>query len=292
MRTRSPAKINLWLKILGRRPDGFHQLNTLMIPLSLADSMTFERAEKGIRLNCSDLTLPTDERNLVVRAALALQKKFGVRAGARIMLRKSVPVGGGLGGGSSNAATTLVALNQFWKLGANDAELLEIASALGSDVAFFLQSKPALCEGRGEIVTSVECVGALSKCWFVLVNPSFGVSTKWAYQHSGAKKVPSPKSKVQSPKSEVLGVALPEDVGKLARLLENSLEKPVFTKFPLLALLKRSLLRHGALGAAMSGSGATVFGIVRSRADGDRVARALRAEFGPTLWTCVARPIE
>lgn len=265
MRLRCPAKINLWLKILRRRPDGYHELQTLMLPLALADEMRFAPA-RNIVLECDHADVPKDENNLAVRAAHALKERFGVRRGAKIFLHKRIPVGGGLGGGSSNAATTLVALNRLWNLGATDAELRQIAVALGSDVAFFLDPRPSLCLGRGEIVTPAANAAKWERCWFLLANPGFGVSTKWAYEHYDARPIPTPKSPIR-----------------------NSLEPTVFAKFPILALLKSALRRHGARAATMSGSGATVFGIVRSRAEGQRIARKLQEEFGPTLWRCVTR---
>ena len=255
-----------------------------MVPIDLADSMRFEPASRGITLVCSDPTLPTDDRNLVVRAAKALASKFSVRKGVKIVLEKRIPIGGGLGGGSSNAATTLQALNQLWRIGAMEPVLRKIGAQLGADVPFFLQRQPAVCTGRGDQIWPLNNWDALRHCWFFLANPGFGVATKWAYEHWGARQLKQGMSMERRP-----ALTLPLEVTKVARLFENSLEAPVFAKFPILALLKAVMLRNGALGATMSGSGATMFGLVEERSEGVRLAKVLRTRFGAGLWTYVAR---
>lgn len=269
----SPAKINLYLRIVGKRPDGYHELETVMLPLDFGDTMTFEPRPTGIALECSDPRLPVDDRNLVVRAA----KLFGTR-GAKITLQKRTPLAAGLGGGSSNAATTLLALNQ----GESPAALNALAAQLGSDINFFLAGGAALCRGRGELVEPVACKLTAA---ILLANPGFGISTKWAYESwaKAAELIGHP------PEVSLLLRALAEDdLEAVCRSLYNSLEAPSVGKFPVLALLKDAMRDGGAGGALMSGSGATVFGLFAGAAAAEACAAHLRQEFGPSLWTMVA----
>jgi len=176
MKVRCPAKINLYLRILGKRPDGFHELETLMCPVSIFDEMEFENGPADVELQIEGADIPAGEDNLVVRAVRLLQEATGLRNGVRIRLRKQIPVGGGLAGGSSNAALTLRALNTFWKAGLSEAQLGQAAAKLGSDINFFLQDGPAICRGRGELVEPVELAGEWQA---LLINPGFGVPTPW-----------------------------------------------------------------------------------------------------------------
>ncbi len=270
----SPAKINLYLRIVGKRPDGYHELETVMMPLDFGDTMTFEPRTSGIELICDDPRLPTDDTNLVVRAV----KLVGTR-GAKITLQKRTPLAAGLGGGSSNAATTLRALNR----GLSQTELHERAAQLGSDINFFLADGAALCRGRGERVEPIRC--NLSAA-VLLVNPGFEISTKWAYE-SWAKV--AQRLTVKPPAVSLLTRALAEDdLDGVCRSLYNSLEAPSVGKFPVLELLKNALRTAGAAGALMSGSGATVFGLFTDTDAAESCALLVREEFGPSIWTAVA----
>jgi 4-diphosphocytidyl-2-C-methyl-D-erythritol kinase len=285
----SPAKVNLYLKILGKRPDGFHELETVMAALSLADEMRFEPRVSGITLECSAPGMPTDETNLAVRAAKLLQAKIGSQHGAHIVLQKHTPVGGGMGGGSSNGATTLVALNQLWKLNLSLAELQSLAAQLGSDVPFFLQPSVAMCRGRGEIIEPLQPgkFAAMKNMAVVLLNPGFGVSTPWAYKAYAARGGADAEPKlIAQPLLASLANGTLRDV---ASQLYNSLEEPVFHKYPILDIFKQSLLEAGAVGAMMSGSGATVFGLCQNERKAKAVGEKIAAKFGPSLWTHVAR---
>lgn len=270
----SPAKINLYLRIVGKRPDGYHELETVMLPLDFGDSMSFEARPATIELTCDDPRLPVDDSNLVVRAA----KLLGV-TGAQITLQKRTPLAAGLGGGSSNAATTLLSLggNQ------SPARLDELAASLGSDINFFMAGSAALCRGRGEIVEPIDC--RLSAA-VLLVNPGFGISTKWAYESwaaLGAGLTAKP------PEVSLLVRALAEDdLAGVCRSLYNSLEAPSVGKFPVLQMLKDAMVAGGATGALMSGSGATVFGLFADATVAEACARHIRQEFGPGMWTTVA----
>jgi 4-diphosphocytidyl-2-C-methyl-D-erythritol kinase len=271
----SPAKINLYLKILGKRLDGFHELETVMLPLDFGDTLTFEPRPAGIELVCDDPRLPVDESNLVVRAA----KLLGV-PGARITLQKRTPLAAGLGGGSSNAASTLLALGKD----ESAVKLHSWAAKLGSDVNFFLGGGAALCRGRGEKIERVPC--KLSAA-VLLVNAGFGISTKWAYENwaRSARKLTTKAPEV----SLLLRGLAEDDLDAVSRALFNSLEAPAMAKFPVLQLLKNALRESGAAGALMSGSGATVFGLFADGQAARAAAQQIREQFGTSTWTQLAR---
>src|SRR5437660_1186671 len=180
MQLYAPAKINLSLEIKGRREDGFHEIETLMAPISLADRLTIERAneKEGIDFSCDDAALSKGEDNLVVRAAKLFQERAGMSSGIRISLEKKIPHGAGLGGGSSDAATTLLGLNELFATQLAQKNLMELAAQLGSDVPFFIAQSAAVCRGRGEIVSPMKLSNALH---LLLMKPDFGVPTPSAY---------------------------------------------------------------------------------------------------------------
>ena len=254
----SPAKINLYLKILGKRSDGYHEVESVMLPLDFGDQITLQWRKTGLTLECDDPSLPTDDSNLALRSAKALTQALGVENGAKIVLEKRTPLAAGLGGGSSNAASVLVGLNRLWGLGAPGEKLHKIAAHLGSDINFFMTGGAALCGGRGERIERITCKfsGAI-----LLVNPGFGIPTKWAYEN-WAEASGRSRLTVNPPEVSLLLRALAEDnLAGVSRCLFNSLEAPSIRKFPVLGLLKNTLRDGGAAGAAMSGSGATVFGL-------------------------------
>ena len=265
----SPAKINLSLRILGKRADGFHEIDTLMVKLpGLADEITITTAEK-FSFTCSDATLPTDSGNLIVKAAEALSEKSGEPLHFHIHLEKHIPHGAGLGGGSSNAATTLLALNAQLTEPLPPETLHAIAAALGSDVPFFLYSGAAHCTGRGEIITAAANPPSLP---VILFKPNFPVPTPDAYRNClDAEPLPGIRYNEQH-------------CGDLT--LINDLEKPVFAKHRYLAELKDWLLhRRDTNAALMSGSGSTVFAILRPNADPKRLIASAHKYFDANLWT-------
>jgi len=181
----SPCKVNLLLNILGKRADGYHELETVMHPVNLCDQLRFEKTSSDMVITCSDASLPVDGTNLVHRAATAFLKAAGVPDGVRLHLEKRIPMAAGLGGGSGNAATTLLGLNELFGQPLKMAALAQLAAQLGSDVPFFLQSGPALATGRGEHITPLEPFRALRGLSFLLIHPGFGISTPWAYRELG-----------------------------------------------------------------------------------------------------------
>src|SRR5688572_25601852 len=280
----SPCKVNLLLNILGKRPDGFHELETVMHPVPLHDRLVFASGGAGIRLTCSDASLPIDSKNLVWRAAEKFLETAKIREGVQIHLEKKIPVAAGLGGGSGNAATTLLGMNELFGHPLPSQRLHDLAASIGSDVPFFLQSKPAIATGRGEKIQALDFFRALEGAAVLLIHPGFGVATAWAYQNLA--RFP-----------EALN-GRPGRAGNLVRLLNtfdlktavgefyNSLEAPVLEKYPLLEIYQQFLGEHGAVVALMSGSGSTTFGIFTSEGTAKIAEQKVRAKFG-ACWTAV-----
>jgi 4-diphosphocytidyl-2-C-methyl-D-erythritol kinase len=282
---RSGCKINLLLNILRRRDDGFHELETVMQPIGLFDELSLERGNHtGIELSCSHPEVPLGPENLVCRAAQMFQETIGEADGLRIHLKKNLPVAAGVGGGSGNAAATFLALNALYDQPLEHKELDSLAANLGSDIPFFLQSGPGIATGRGEKVERLASFPMFDKACVVLVNAGFGVSTPWAYKNLRLDE-------------KDLGPSLPIDSfvealkkGDWKRVIEgmyNSLEQPVFKKYPVLRIIQSELVNAGADGALLSGSGATVFAIVRDRHRGEEVRQRFLSSYGSQCWSQV-----
>jgi len=277
----SPCKVNLILNILGKRPDGFHELETVMQPVPIFDHLTFGRSGSGMILTCSHPELPTDSGNLVFRAAELFRETARIKDGVRIHLEKRIPLAAGLGGGSGNAAITLLGLNKIFGSPLSPAELDSLARALGSDVPFFLQDRPALAAGRGEQVKSLEPFPALRGKSLILIHPGFGVSTAWAYKNlarfpAALHGTPGRAVRLVENLSVSLNVATPD--------FYNSLEAPVLEKFPLLSIFQEFLRTNGAHLALMSGSGSTTFAIAENAGKAETLVEKFRAHFGNFCW--------
>ena len=273
----SHCKINLLLNVVGQRDDDFHELEMLMLPVPFFDRIDFELAGGSIELTCNRPGIPTDSGNLARRAAESFAAKAGVAGGVRIHLGKSIPAEGGLGGGSGNAAATLLALNELHGQPLGQAELYELAAELGSDVPFFLQNQAAVARGRGEIIEPVSPLTALDGKSLLLVRPGFGVPTPWAYH--GLAKFPDAANR---PLGQAHELAKRLANGSLAEAsaFYNSLEAPVFDKFPLLNLMKQHALANGAEAALLCGSGSTVFVICPDAATTQSLGQAIESKFG------------
>lgn len=280
----SPCKVNLLLNILGKRPDGFHELETVMHPVDLRDRLTFARRGNSLALTCADSLLPADANNLVHRAATAFINAAGIKDGISIHLEKRIPIAAGLGGGSGNAATTLLGLNELFGQPLAPARLHELAAALGSDIPFFLQEKPALATGRGEKIQPLEFFSALKGAALLLMHPGFGVATAWAYQNLA--RFPGALNGRAGRAEKLVRLLNTADLGTSAREFYNSLEAPVFEKYPLLEIARQFLREQGAAGALMSGSGSTTFATFSSMDQAQGAEQKLRAKFGP-CWTFV-----
>ena len=274
MKVRAPAKVNLQLRIFGRRADGFHDIETIIVPISLSDEITVEISPgAAITLTCDDPALSIDRSNLAAAAAYEFQLETGLRFAATIDLRKRIPIAGGLGGGSSDAAAVLSALDQLLETKLGIESLQKIAARLGSDVPFFVRPRPATCRGRGEIIEPFEVPEDLN---ILLMKPPFGVETAWAYRAWAAGRA-APG-----------GLEPAQDLGWIK--IFNALEPPVFEKFILLPVMKDWLLKQPEVRAAgMSGSGSTFFAVLRDHASGSLLERRVKAMFGETLWTALCK---
>jgi len=258
----APAKINVILRILGRRPDGFHNLWSIMQTVALEDEVQIRlRADRqDIQLRCDATQLAADQSNLVYRAANEVLARAQQSIGLDIELRKCIPMGAGLGGGSSDAAATIIGLNRLLRLEWSLTQMADVGQLLGSDVPFFLFAPSAFVAGRGETVRPVVVEGTR---WIVLVNPGFGVNTKWAYQELAATRTAvTPLSLAQREIDRQSRVSW----AQLIAAAENDFEAPVFGAHGNLREIKRSLQAHGAEIALLSGSGATVFGVFADEA--------------------------
>lgn len=276
---RAPAKINLRLKVTGRRPDGYHELVTLMVPVTLADELRLEPREHGLHLTCSDSSLACDEGNLILRAARAFFERTGGKGGAAIHLRKNIPVAAGLGGGSSDAAATLQALNSLWGTPLSDADLVSLARGLGADVPFFLQQSACIARGIGDILQPLEAWPTL---WYLIVTPALAVSTAWVYQRLDRLRPwatrREPELKLTRREYHYIVDALRKMPQIAADFLENDLEAVTAARYPVISQIKRRLVALGAAGALMSGSGPSVFAVFETRKAAERVQRDLDAE--------------
>ncbi len=281
----SPCKVNLLLNILGKRPDGFHELETIMYPIPFCDRLVFSRGGQGIQLTCSDATLPTDSRNLVHRAAASFLQAAGLTGGVRIHLDKKIPLAAGLGGGSGNAATTLMGLNELFGQPLGAEKLPALAAGLGSDIPFFLQTKPALATGRGEKIISFDAFSAMRGAVFLLIHPGFGISTAWAYQNLA--RFPDALNGRPGRAQQLIHLLQGGNLAAASREFYNSLEAPALEKYPLLALFQEFLRANGAIAALMSGSGSTTFALVENRLAAERLAECFKNKFGTTSWMAV-----
>ena len=270
---RTPSKINLGLHILGKREDGFHELETLMQMVDLYDEMEMEDSASGIELKCDMPGIPVDETNLVMRATILLQKEFPEKSrGIRFNLSKKIPAGVGLGGGSGNAAGALMGLNVLWDLKLNRQELVPFAARLGMDIPFFLTSPAAVGRGRGEILYSVQ---PSKKFKVLLILPRIEIATTWAYRNLNLKLTNRENN------ISILQKFLSQsEIGRLGAGLFNDLEPVVIERFPVIQTVKDKLRDQNAKGVLMSGSGSSVFGLF----DDPEQAKTAYASFENGDW--------
>jgi len=265
----APAKLNLYLEVLKRRPDDYHEIESLMVAVDLYDELTFVDEPSGtIALECDDPSLPVDGRNLVIKAAELLRSASGVEAGARIRLKKGIPAQAGLAGGSSDAAATLAALDRLWNLGLSPERLNVLAGRIGSDVAFFLHAPAAVCRGRGEVVEPLSLSRPLH---FVVIVPPVGLSTVDVYRRL---KPPEQPRRI-GPVLDALTAGGPSELGES---LFNRLQPVAESLRPELARARDALatLDPPLCGSLMSGSGSAYFGLGRDRAAAEEAAAVLK----------------
>jgi 4-diphosphocytidyl-2-C-methyl-D-erythritol kinase len=249
----APAKLNLLLKITGQRIDGYHELVSVLVPVALYDTLKISKLERGLKVYWSGRELPKGQNNLVNRAAISFFEKTGIRKGAKITAIKKIPVSSGLGGGSSDAAATLKGLNQLWGNSLSSGDLERLALSLGADVPFFLLQRPSIARGIGEILQPMKSVPSF---WYVIVSPNLTVSTAWVY-----KRI---KLQLTDKESQSIVNFSKKAIFNIPELLSNDLEGVTLGKYPFLCSIKDSLIELGALGALMTGSGPSIFGLFDS----------------------------
>jgi 4-diphosphocytidyl-2-C-methyl-D-erythritol kinase len=270
---KAPAKVNYLLDVIRRRPDGYHDLRMVMQRVNLCDEITLTLTKDPlISVRCGKAGVPDGPGNIAWKAARALLDLDNSSRGVTISITKNIPVAAGLGGGSSDAATVLMGMNELLALGLSDRRLMEIGVKLGADVPFFIFKKTALAQGIGEELTVMP---DMPRAWVLLVNPGVHVSTAWVYNNLKLTN-----------RGEL--ARLPSFYGTVADICSicaNDLESVTIPAFPVIAEIKEALLRHGAMGAMMSGSGPTVFGLFQ---DSDAAEKALIALKKDTGWFAVA----
>ena len=251
------AKVNLFLEILGKRDDGYHEIETIMQEIDLADNLQFEEIQEGIKLECNNKNIPINQDNLVCKAANLILKECGIKKGVLISLEKNIPVGAGLGGGSSDAAATLKALNSLWGVGLNDGELMEFAAKLGSDIPFFINGKTSLCSGRGEMISPVKVRDRMD---YLILFPRVHISTETIY-----KNLKIDLTKKRKDVSFFLDALKYSEVVGISKLLFNRLEEVIFATYPDLLQVKSALESFDFCGLSISGSGSAFFGLCNDR---------------------------
>lgn len=265
---KAPAKINLTLDVLGKRSDGYHEVEMVMTTIDLADRLELnEVKEDKIAILSHSRYVPGDERNLAYQAAKLLKERFNIRQGVEISINKVIPVAAGLAGGSSDAAATLKGLNELWQIGLSIEELAALGSEIGSDVAFCVHGGTALARGRGEKITKLP---PPPSCWVILAKPSIGVSTSEIYGNLDM-------SRIQHPDTErMIQAIMQKDYEGVCQHMGNALEGVTFSKYPEVLHIKKQMERFGADSVLMSGSGPTVFGLVRRESRLHRIYNGLR----------------
>ena len=270
-RLKSPAKVNLRLEILRRRENGYHELRTVLQKISLCDNLSVSLGKgKGISITTDHRDLPLGKRNLAYQAAQMILKKSEYKGGLHIDISKAIPLGAGLGGGSSNAATILKALNELLEIGLPTKELMKMGLGIGADVPFFLSEGAAMAAGIGERLKKIE----LPDLWYILINPNFEVSTRWAYRNFILTK--------RHFHFNLQGlVKTPEEI---SRVLWNDLEGVVSHKYPQIEGMKKMLLAAEALGSLMTGSGPTVFGVFSGKREAEKAFKKLEHKVRVRGW--------
>ena len=270
------AKINLTLDVLGDRPDGYHDIETILHTVELHDSITLRENGDGIAVLCASPDIPQDTQNIVHRAASLLKETFRVPRGVEVELTKCIPIASGLGGGSSDAAVTLLGLAQMWKLRLGERQLMELAGQIGSDVPFFLAGGAALAMGRGERIRPLR---PLPTTWVVLARPRLQVSTEWAY---GVLNHDTPRRRPDTP--AVMRAMDAEDPAQVGRLLCNVFEAVVETHHPAVRALRDRMAAHRPLGVSMSGTGPVLFALAAKESEARTLGDALAADSGDEVF--------
>lgn len=276
------AKVNLGLDVLRRREDGYHEVSMIMQTVKLYDKLTMEKNNSGdIRLSCNLPYLPTNEKNLVYRAIDTIRKEYNITEGVTVDIEKHIPVAAGMAGGSTDAAAAFVGMNQLFNLRISQDRLMELSVPLGADIPYCIMRGTALSEGIGEVLTPLP---AMPECWFVIVKPTFSMSTKFVYENLSLDE------NTNHPDIQGMVEALKEgNLNGITSRMGNVLEQVTATHFPEINEIKQTLMDAGALGALMSGSGSTVFAIFEDKTAANRIAHKLLSHSN-IKQTAVVRP--
>ncbi|MFH1187813.1 MAG: 4-(cytidine 5'-diphospho)-2-C-methyl-D-erythritol kinase [bacterium] len=270
------AKINLTLEVLEKLSCGYHKIESVFQKVSLCDIIKIESAKNGIKIVCNDKDIPLDEKNICWQIAEILQKKFkpsiNGKTGVKISINKKIPIGGGLGGGSSDAAAALLELNKFWKLNLSQRQMINISAKVGKDIPFFLTPKStSLARGLGEKIKDLSRSPALH---LVLINPEFKVSTKWAYNNLTLEA-----KKYQKAANKMIKAINENNFDKISQNLYNDFEPSVIKHFPKIGKIKKDLLKNGAAASLMSGSGSSVYGIFKNKKEAAGAYNILKKKY-------------
>jgi len=273
----SYSKINLTLNILAKRQDGYHDIETIMQSINLTDKIYIKEEKEGIKIKCNHPMVPVDYQSLTYRSAKMILNRCGITKGVKIEIDKKIPLASGMAGGSSNSASILVGINKLFTLNLSNKDLREIGEELGMDVPFCIQNGTALAYHKGEKVTPLPLINP--PLWIIIINPGFEIPTKWAYNNLDFEQIKKEKNNTKA----MLKALKERELHGIAKNLFNSFEGLIIKKYPEIEKIKDRIIREGALGALMSGSGPTVFGIAPDKEQALKIYEKLKSEY-KSIW--------
>ncbi|MEA3454199.1 MAG: 4-(cytidine 5'-diphospho)-2-C-methyl-D-erythritol kinase [Candidatus Caldatribacteriota bacterium] len=273
----SYSKINLTLNILGKRRDGYHNIETIMQSINLADRIFIKEEKEGIKIKCSHPLVPVDTQSLTYRSAEKILNRYRIKKGVKIEIDKKIPLASGMAGGSANSASILVGINKLFALNLSNKVLREIGEELGMDVPFCIQNGTALAYHKGEKVTPLPPINP--PLWTIIINPGFEIPTKWAYNNLDLGLIKREKNNTIA----MLKALKKGGLEGIAKNLFNSFEELIIKKYPEIGKIKDRLMEEGAMGALMSGSGPTVFGIAQNKEQALKIYEKLKSEY-KSIW--------
>jgi len=273
----SYSKINLTLNILSRREDGYHEIETIMQSINLTDQVIITKEKEGIKIKCNHPEVPVNANSLAYRSAEKIINRYGIKKGVKIEIEKKIPLASGLAGGSANSATILIGINKLFSLNLSNEDLRGIGEELGMDIPFFIQNGTALAYQRGEKLIPLSTINP--SLWVIILNPGFNISTHWAYNNLDLDSIKGEKSNTKA----MLKALKERKSQEIAKNLFNSFESLIIKKYPEVGKIKNRLIEEGVLGALMSGSGPTVFGITQNKEEALKIYEKLRPEY-KLIW--------
>jgi len=273
----SYSKINLTLNILAKRQDGYHDIETIMQSINLADRIFIKEEKEGIKIKCSHPLVPVDAQSLTYRSAEKILSRYRIKKGVKIKIDKKIPLASGMAGGSANSASILVGINNLFALNLSNKDLREIGEELGMDVPFCIQNGTALAYHKGEKVTPLPPINP--PLWVIIINPGFEISTKWAYNNLYLERIKKERNNTKA----MLKALKERELQGIAKNLFNSFEELIIKRHPEIRKIKDRLIEEGAMGALMSGSGPTVFGIAQNKEQALKIYEKLKSEY-KSIW--------